>query len=364
MRVRAALVAAPGDPFTIRDVDLAAPGEHEVLVRVTAVGICHTDLLYRRMWPRARTPVVLGHEGTGTVEAVGAQVTRVRPGETVCMSYRNCGACDTCRAGHPAYCDSAGPLNLSGGRADGTSPLSAGGAPVYGSFFGQSSFATHALAHENNTVPVPATLPARVAAPLGCSVQTGAGAVCNVLRPHPGEPLAIFGAGGVGLSALMAAQAIGCDTIVAVDPLRTRRELAVALGARAAIDPGSGEEVPAAVRRAAGGTLGYAIDTTGRQDAIGNAVAALRPMGSLVLAGLGGTAELDVSRIVTRGISVRGTVEGDATPADFIPRMVELYRAGRLPVERIVTEFAFDRIEAAAQAATAGQVVKPVLRMA
>ncbi|RNL82200.1 NAD(P)-dependent alcohol dehydrogenase [Halostreptopolyspora alba] len=363
MRAHAAVVEVPGAPFTIREVDIAPPAGREVLVRVTACGICRSDLTYRHVWPRARTPVVLGHEGTGTVERVGPEVSRVEPGDTVCMSYLGCGTCARCSAGHPAYCDSAGRLNLSGTRPDGTTPLSHGDTPVYGAFFGQSSFATHALAHENNTVPVPSEVPPWIAAPLGCGVQTGVGAVFNLIDPRPEDSLVVFGAGGVGLSAVMAAVALGCERVVAVDPVSARRALASELGAHATVDPGTGADVPAEVRRAVGGGAHHALDTTGLGDAVANAVASLRTMGSLVLAGLGSTAEVDVSAIVTRGISIRGTVEGDAVPSGLVPRMVRLYHEGLLPVERIVTEFPFARIEEAARAASDGHVVKPVLRM-
>ncbi|MGW2572125.1 NAD(P)-dependent alcohol dehydrogenase [Streptomyces sp. NPDC001537] len=362
MRIQAALVEAPSGPFTIRDIDIEPPRADEILVRVTATGICHTDLTTRAMWPEQLIPMVLGHEGTGVVEAVGTAVTTVAPGDTVCLSFRSCGACESCADGHPGYCTAFQGLNASGGRGDGTSPLSRDGAPVFGGFFGQSSFATYAIAYESNTVKIPADLPPEVAAPLGCSVQTGAGAVRNVLRPEPGTSLVVFGAGAVGLSALMAAVALGCSPVVAVDPVASRRALAEELGAKATLDPGAVEDMAAAVRDVTGGGAHFAIDTTAVPAVINQAIGALRPMGGLALAGIGAPeAALDVMSVIGKGLSVHGVIEGDARPADFLPWLIDRYREGKLPVERLVTSFPFAEIETAAQAAVSGQAVKPVV---
>uniref|UniRef100_UPI002A81622C alcohol dehydrogenase catalytic domain-containing protein n=1 Tax=Streptomyces sp. CRN 30 TaxID=3075613 RepID=UPI002A81622C len=270
-RVRAAVTEAPGAPFTVRDADLEDPRPREVLVRMTAAGICHTDLAMRDTWPRRLTPMVFGHEGAGRVEAVGAEVTGVAPGDHVCLSFARCGACESCAAGHPAYCHAARALNFSGGRGDGTTPLARDGAPLHAGFFGQSSFATYAVVHESGVVKVDPGLPAAVAAPLGCSGQTGAGTVLNRLRPAPGSSLVVLGAGGVGLSALMAAVAVGCDPVVAVDPVASRRALAVALGATAALAPGDG--LVAALLDLTGGGAQHVVDTTGRPETARLAVA-------------------------------------------------------------------------------------------
>ncbi|MEV6344053.1 NAD(P)-dependent alcohol dehydrogenase [Actinoplanes sp. NPDC051851] len=345
MRARAALVEEPGGPFTIHDVEIGEPRDDEILVAMAAVGVCHTDLSMRRQWPAARTPMVFGHEGAGTVLAVGAGVTTVAPGDAVCLSYRSCAACDECRAGHPAYCLRSG-LNTRGTRPDGTTPLTRNGAPVYGGFFGQSSFATHAIAYQSNTIRVPADLPPVIAAPLGCGVQTGAGTVFNVLDPAPGDSVVIFGGGGVGLSALLAAVSRDCAVTV-VEPVASRRALALSLGAVAALDP-SGKPP---------GGFHHAVDTTGRSDVIGTAISALRRRGTLALVGIGTTATVDVMTVLYHGIRIRGVIEGDADPATFLPYLIDLYRQGRLPVDKLVTEYPFAEIEAAAT----GAAVKPVL---
>ncbi|WP_030623043.1 NAD(P)-dependent alcohol dehydrogenase [Streptomyces sclerotialus] len=359
MRIQAAVVETQGGPFTVRDLDLEGPRPEEILVRITAAGICHTDLSMRQIWPEQRLPMVFGHEGTGVVEAVGEAVTAVRPGDTVCLSYRSCGACPQCDAGAPAYCLSAGALNAAGTRADGSTPLAGQGGPVFGSFFGQSSFATYVLTDESNTVKVPADLPPAVAAPLGCSVQTGVGTVTNVLRPEAGTSLVVFGAGSVGLSAVMAAVAAGCHVTV-VEPLAARRALAEELGATASVDPAASEDVAAAVRAANDGDPDHAIDTTGRPSVISHAIASLRRRGELALVGIG-TADFPTLPVMTKGLRLHGVTEGDADPATAVPQLAALYQEGKLPIDRLITRFPFADIEKAARAAATGQVIKPVL---
>ncbi|MEU8734303.1 NAD(P)-dependent alcohol dehydrogenase [Streptomyces tendae] len=358
-RARAAVVREPGAPFTLREVELEDPRPREVLVRMAAVGVCHTDLGIQAGWPRQLTPMVFGHEGAGRVEAVGAEVTGVVPGDAVCLTFASCGACGQCAAGHPAYCDAARGLNLSGGRGDGTTPLRLDGAPLYGGFFGQSSFATYAVVHERGLVNVPADLPATLAAPLGCGGQTGAGTVLNRLRPEPGTSLVVLGAGGVGLSALMAAVAVGCDPVVAVDPVASRRDLAVALGARAALPPD--DSLVASVRGLTGGGAHHVVDTTGRPEMLARAVAALRPRGALACLGLGGEVTFDMMRLMTKGVRLHGVLEGDSDPARFLPELIDLHRRGLFPLDRLITTFAFEEIGAAVAAMRDGSAVKPVL---
>ncbi|MEU8679413.1 NAD(P)-dependent alcohol dehydrogenase [Streptomyces sp. NPDC048560] len=358
-RVRAAVTEAPGAPFIVRDADLGDPRPREVVVRMTAAGICHTDLGMRDTWPGHLTPMVFGHEGAGRVEAVGAEVSGVGPGDHVCLTFASCGVCDQCAADHPAYCHAAQTLNFSGGRDDGTTPLSLDGAPLHAGFFGQSSFATHAVVHERGVVKVPSDLPAAVAAPLGCGAQTGAGTVLNRLRPEPGSSLVVLGAGGVGLSALMAAIAVGCDPVVAVDPIASRRALATELGAEAALPPGDG--LVAALRDLTGGGAHHVVETSGRPEMIRRAVGALRPRGELALLGLGGEVTFDVMGLIAKGVRVHGVIEGDSDPRRFIPELIGLHRHGLFPLDRLVTTFPFEDIGAAVAAMRGGSVVKPVL---
>ncbi|MFF9786263.1 NAD(P)-dependent alcohol dehydrogenase [Streptomyces nigrescens] len=358
MRIQAALVESAGGPFTLRDVDLDGPRPDEILVRLTAAGICHTDLGARQIWPRL--PMVFGHEGAGIVEAVGSAVTTLTPGDSVCLSYRSCGSCGHCTSAQPAYCEAGiNALNASGTRTDGSTTLSRDGQPVFGNFFGQSSFATHAIAYESNCVKIHDLDPV-LAAPLGCGVQTGAGTVLNVLRPTADSSLVVFGAGGVGLSAVMAAVAQGC-TVIAVDPVASRRAVAQDLGAVAAFDPADVDDVAAAVRDITSGGPQYAIDTTGQPAVISQAIAALRQRGTLALVGIGTTAQFDIMTVLTKGLQIRGVIEGDSIPQEFIPRLITLHKQGRLPFEKLITPYPFSEIDAAAQAAASNEVIKPVL---
>ncbi|MFG1779584.1 NAD(P)-dependent alcohol dehydrogenase [Micromonospora sp. NPDC049051] len=361
MRIRAAVTDTPGGPFVIQAVDLEAPRPHEVLVRIAAAGLCHTDLSMQAIWPRRLTPMVFGHEGAGVVEAVGVAVTSLAPGDHVCLTFNSCGSCEQCAAGQPAYCDSQRSLNTSGGRGDGSTPLSRDGAPVHGGFFGQSSFATYALAHERNTIRVPADLPAVVAAPLGCGVQTGAGTVINRLRPEPGNSLVVIGAGGVGLSALMAAVVLGCDPVIVIEPVASRRALAVELGAKAALDPKAADDLVATVRDLTGGGVHHVVDTTSRPELLGLAVAALRPRGDLALVGIGSTVSFDVMSLLTKGVRVHGVIEGDADPARLIPELVDLHQRGLFPLDRLIATFPFEDIGDAVAGMRAGTAIKPVL---
>ncbi|MGW0763318.1 alcohol dehydrogenase catalytic domain-containing protein, partial [Streptomyces sp. NPDC002814] len=236
---RAAVVESGGAPFTLSDVVLDEPGPHEALVRMVATGLCHTDLGVASGGLPFPLPGVLGHEGAGVVEAVGAAVTGVAPGDHVLLSFTSCGGCRNCRGGHPAYCATWLPLNLIGGRrADGSSTVSRGGEPLGGHFFGQSSFAERALADERSLVKVDADVPLDSIAPLGCGVQTGVGAVWNVLKPVTGSTVVVLGAGAVGLSAVMAAALTPATTIIAVDKVGERLSLAKELGATHTVDAG------------------------------------------------------------------------------------------------------------------------------
>ena len=363
MKAQAALVESAGGPFVIKDVTIADPKPDEILVRITATGICHTDLTTKSVWPDVLAPMVFGHEGAGVVEAVGKAVTSVAVGDHVSLSYRSCGSCPQCDDHAAAYCTRFQQLNVSGGRGDGTSALTdIADQPIFSGFFGQSSFATYAIAYETNTVKVPADLPAAVAAPLGCSVQTGAGTIFNVLAPGAGDSFALFGAGAVGLAAVMAAAAVGANPIVVVDPITERRAIAQDLGATHVLDPTTIEDVPAAIREITGGGAHTALDTTAIPAVINQAIGALRPKATCALVGIGAPElTINASLVISAGISIRGVIEGDAAPREFVPRLVELYNEGKLPIEKLITEYKFAEIDVAATDAAAGKAIKPIL---
>jgi len=361
MKIKAALSIGAEAPFEIAEVELDEPRADEVLVKLSAVGVCHTDLTMKAAWPEAMSPIVLGHEGAGVVEAVGQDVTGVGPGDHVLLSYRSCGSCPQCAASHATYCHNFRGLNASGSRPDGSTTMRRNGAQVYGSFFGQSSFASHALAYASNIVVIADDVDLSVAAPLGCGVQTGAGAVLNVLRPAGASSLVVFGAGGVGLSAIMIAHATGVDTIIAVDPVPTRRRLAAELGATATIDPAA-DDVADAVRQLTGAGATHALDTTAIGAVINQAIDALAPLGTLALVGVGAPeVTINVQHVIGGGKSLRGVIEGDAVPQEFLPRLLEMHAQGRLPLEKLVRTYDFNDIDAAVADAASGSTVKPVL---
>ncbi|MFC7582358.1 alcohol dehydrogenase catalytic domain-containing protein [Nonomuraea antimicrobica] len=273
MRIQAAVLRDPAKPFAVEDVDLHDPGPGEALVRVVAAGMCHTDVVLRVL-PRLAMPMIFGHEGSGVVEAVGPGVSRVRPGDHVVMSFDSCGWCAQCQTGAPAYCAEFMARNLSGSRVDGTSGATdLTGAPVAARWFAQSSFATHAVATERNLVVVDPSLPLDLLGPLGCGFQTGAGAMLNSLSVRPGDGVAVFGAGAVGLAAVMAAKVAGAADIVAMDLHPARRDLAAELGATRVLD-GADPELAAAI-----GQVDHSFDTTGVTSVMTTAVRVLRTGG-------------------------------------------------------------------------------------
>ena len=355
----AVLLEAGGDP-ELADVTIRPPVDDEVLVRIDAVGICHTDVSVAARWPTKRMPMVFGHEGVGTVVAAGPRASAAE-GQQVVLTFASCGQCGDCIDGRPAYCDRSTDLNMRGDRRDEASALRLDGEPVTGGFFGQSSFATHALSRPANTVVLTKTLAPELAAPLACSVQTGVGTVLNALSAGPDDALVVFGAGAVGLSAVMGAKIAGCRCVVAVDPVPERLALATELGATATVDPTAVDAVKA-IGDLTGGGPNLAVDTTALPAVIATAMTALRSCGTLALVGLGAlNAELPVGLILAKGLRVRGVVEGDSDPHTFIPRLAELVDGGELPVGKLVTTFELASFDDAWAAAKAGRVIKPVL---
>ena len=362
--VTAAVVERGGAPFALESVELSSLQADEVRVRIVASGICHTDLLIRDGSFPTPMPVVLGHEGAGIVEEVGAAVTRVKVGDHVASTYASCGGCRMCAKGHPFHCTEFFERNFLATRPDGSTAISRGGAPVHSHFFGQSSFATAAVIPERSLVAIPDDVPFEIVAPFGCGVQTGAGAVMNVLRPLPSSSIAIFGAGGVGLSAVMAAVICGCSPIIAVDVRPGRLALAQELGATHAVNAAEVDPVEAIAELTGG--VEASLETSGVPGVLRQAVDVLGPDATCGLIGappLGTEERLDVNAVLSVGRGIKGVVEGHSVPQIFIPTLIELWRAGRLPIDRLVRAYDFDQINQAADDALAGEVVKPVLRM-
>lgn len=365
MDIQAAVARVKGADLVIQSLMLESPRADELLIRMVATGVCHTDIAMRDQVFPVPMPVVLGHEGAGIVEAVGPDVTGFAVGDRVLMSFRSCGACDSCAAHLPSYCHQFFPLNFGSARADGSSALTCDGVEVHSHFFGQSSFAGHVVAHHSNVVKVAPDAPLDVLAPFGCGIQTGAGAVMNALKIGAGESLAVFGTGSVGLSAVMAAKIVGAAVIVAIDKNPARLALAAELGATHVIKAGA-EDAVARIREITGAGVGFAIDTTGVPAVIVQAVTALAPRGIAGLIGASDpsqTMELNIIDIMTNGKHVRGIVEGDSEPEKFIPRLIALHAAGKFPVEKMLTFYPFSEINQAIHDSETGKTVKAILRM-
>ena len=363
MKITAALVERANDPFELSDVELGDPGPGEVLIRVKACGICHTDLGASAGHYPIQFPVILGHEGAGVVEQVGVGVSKVQPGDHVVMSFGSCGSCHNCQGGFPSYCANGLQANLSGMRPDGSSAYSREGQSVSGHFFSQSAFATHSLATERNVVKVDRDVPLEVVAPLGCGIQTGAGAVINTLSARPGMQIGIIGTGSVGLSAVMAARLAGCSTIVAVDIQPSRLDMALELGATHVINSAEEPELAARMQQISGGGLDAILDTTSTKSVVSEVIKGLHMRGTLLIGGAakpGATLEFDTGDI-HYGRTVAGVLEGDSIPDIFIPELINHYRQGRFPLDRLISRYPFAEINRAVEDTLNGNAIKPVL---
>lgn len=362
-----AVSRVPGAAPTIEPLTLQGPRDDEVLVKLKGVGVCHTDMVMRDAHLPVPMPVVLGHEGSGVVTSVGAGVDGIAPGDAVVLSFAWCGACASCADHAPAYCHNWVPLNFFGSRSDGSTSLTdAAGHAIHSHVFGQSSFATHAVVNRRNVVKVDADLPIELLGPLGCGIQTGAGAVLNALRVRAGSSVAVIGVGAVGLSAVMAARIAQASTIVAIDLNPARVEIAGKLGATHGWLASAGSVADLAGKAGCSAGFDYIIDTTGNADICNGAIPALAPRGELALVGAyapGKSIAADATLLMSGGRVVRGVVEGSADPASFIPQLIAYYRAGNFPFDRLVEYFDFADIAAAIEAGESGRVIKPILRM-
>ena len=353
-------------PLVLESGEIEGPRPDEVLVRVVATGVCHTDMVVRDQDFAAPLPMVLGHEGAGVVEAVGDAVTEVVPGDHVVMTYMWCGHCHTCESGHPAHCENMGPLNFGGGRLDGTTATKdADGHAVHDHFFGQSSFSTFALANEKNIVKVDKDAELELLGPLGCGIQTGAGAVLQALNVKAGSSFVAFGAGAVGLAAVMAARVAGATTIIAVDITPSRLALALEIGATHVVNSRESDPV-VAVREITGGGADYSLECSGRAEVLRQAIDSLAILGACGIVGAtreGTEASFNVNDVMIPGRRIIGIVQGDVVSKIFIPRLIALHKQGRFPFDRLVRFYPFDQINEAIADSESGVTIKPILRM-
>ncbi|OYX67250.1 MAG: NAD(P)-dependent alcohol dehydrogenase [Sphingomonadales bacterium 32-64-17] len=364
---RAAICRGNTEPFAIEDVELDDLRPDELRVRIVACGVCHTDMAVRDKQLPVPHPVVLGHEGAGIVEEVGSAVTVAKPGDRVVMSFNSCGTCPSCEVDAPTYCYNFFPNNWSGTRADGSPVMFKDGEAMNANFFGQSSFATHAIAHQLNTVKVPdsaAHIPLAQIAPIGCGLMTGAGAVLRSMKVRAGMPIAVFGAGTVGMAAIMAAKIAGANPIIAVDVNDSRLEIAKELGATHAFN--GKDDAIGKIKELVPQGLGYAFDTTGINKIIEDAWGLLAPMG---ICGIVGASDpkadltFNEAEFMGGGRRVMGILGGDSDVGAFLVELLDYHVKGQFPYEKLIGYFDFAEINKAIHASEDGSVVKPVLKI-
>lgn len=364
---RAAVAHVPHGAFTVEPIEVEEPRAGEVRVRIAGVGLCHTDLIFRDQLAPFALPGVLGHEGAGVIEAVGEGVDGLAVGDAVVIGFSSCGACPRCEEHLPSYCQSFVPLNYAGMRLeDGSTAYARDGERVTSHFFGQSSFSALTVTRARNVVKVDAAnLPLELLGPLGCGFQTGAGGVMKSLACPAGSSIAIFGGGPVGLAAVMGAAIQGCATIVLVEPIAARRDIALELGATHVIDPAAVDELAVALRAIVPAGLDYAFDTSGVVPVIEAGLAALGSHGAIGLVGVPSRADatfsVNIAALMTPGHRIIGIIEGDSDPQTFISELLAHHAAGRFPFDRLITTFPLDQINEAIAAQARGECIKAVL---
>lgn len=372
MKIEAAVVFEKGQPFQIEELELDAPKFDEVLVKVTACGVCHTDEVARQQIIPVPLPAVFGHEGCGIIEEVGPGITNFKKGDRVGFSYGYCGTCEACRSGQPYGCEVNRKLNFFGTQFDGTKRLHYNGKDV-SSFFGQGAFATYAVVHTNNLISVPDDVDLNMVGPMGCGIQTGAGAVLNYLKPDPASSIVVTGIGAVGLSAIMAAKIAGCTTIIAVggsskskssDIIDAKLEMAKEFGATHTINSTRVESVVDEVKKITRIGANYAIDCTGNGTCVRQSLNCTRSLGTCVV--LGATQDLTINvenELMGSGKKLVGIVEGCSIPQIFIPELLEYYKKGLFPFDKLITYYNFKDINKAFENVNKGKVVKAILKM-
>ena len=364
MKMQAAVVTEAGKDYEIKDLIIKEPTKNEVLVKVVAAGICNTDHS-SRMNPLNSFPRVLGHEGSGIVEAIGDSVNDLEVGDHVVLSYAYCAECPSCRSGHPADCEKMLVMNFTGKSSTGDIVIhDEDGNDVY-SYFNQSSFATYSLVDRTNVVKVSKKHDLRKMGPLTCGLTTGSGAVFNLLKPEPGSTMAVFGAGAVGYASIMSAKIFGCSKIIAVDINEKRLEMAKELGATHVINSSENPEtVVEQIKELTGGKgVNYTIDTTGVPLVIKQALVSLANSGSFVALAISKQAtEINTYTDLLMGNKkMYGILMGDTIPQDHITNLIDFYERGLFPYDKLIDFYDFEDIVQAEEDAVTGKSFKSVL---
>ena len=365
MKIRAAVLYEYNTPFVVDEVDLADPGPGEVLVKIGATGVCHSDLhIVKGEWARP-LPTVLGHEAAGTVVATGPDVAGLEPGQRVIFSFRpNCGHCYYCHQGHPVLCE--GRNSPYGTFLDGRTRLTKRGQPIY-HMARVASFAEYAVTLAEQLIPVPSDLPFPPAALIGCAVMTGVGAVVNTAQVQAGSSVAIIGCGGVGLNVVQGARLAGASRIIAIDLLDNKLEWAKRFGATDVVNAGREDAVQAVKALTGGRGADYTFEVIGRGATIRQAVDAARPRGTVTIVGMaphGEEAHLNAFSLAADEKRIQGCWYGSTRPRVDIPKLVDLYRTGKLQVDQLISRtYRLSEINEGFELLRRGEVARGVIVM-
>jgi len=364
MKTRAALLREVGQPLVIEEVDLEEPRAGEVLVRIVAAGVCHSDLHYMKGdWPIPK-PAVLGHEGAGIVERVGPGVTRVEPGDHCVLIFRpNCGHCYYCTIGRPALC--TGRSSPAGTMYDGTTRLSLHGEPVY-HLARVACFAEHAILPEEQLLPIPKEIPLDRAALVGCAVMTGVGAAMNTVSVTPGSSVVIIGCGGVGLNVVQGARMLNASQIIAVDLLDNKLDYALDFGATHTINARE-EDAVARVKEITGHGADYAFDAIGSAMTVQQAFEMVKIGGTAIEVGIaaqGQMAQIDAWALAMQEKTLKGSFYGSARPTVDMLRLLDLYQQKRLKLDELISRtYTLDQINEGFDLLQSGSVARGVIVM-
>jgi aryl-alcohol dehydrogenase len=363
-----AVVASAGAAFEMRDLVVDDPRDDEIVVRLVASGICHTDATAQAGGLPFPHPALLGHEGAGVVERIGRNVSTLAEGDHVVVSFNFCGECTQCITGRPVQCDTWVPRNLAGGfRMDGSSPMSlTDGTHLHSHFFGQSSFATRAVVRAAAAIKVSKDAPLPMLAPLVCGFQTGAATMLQVLNPGLGDTVVVFGAGGVGLSAIMAAKLSAAARIIAVDVVPGRLALATDLGATHTVNAASSDSIEAIMEITGGRGADRILEATGNTAVLKQALGVTAMDATLAIVGappFGSEVAVDVLDTIVKGPRIVGVNQGRSVPRVVIPALVDHFLAGRMPFDKLITTYPLADINQAIHDMHDGSVIKPVLLM-
>jgi len=362
--MKAAILYETNTPLKVEDVTLDDPQQNEILVKIVASGVCHSDLHFMKGDMPQPVPFVPGHEGAGIVEKVGPGVTTVQPGDHVLLNIAfSCGKCPRCYEGRPTLCVENLPIQMMATLPGGGTRLHKGDQTLY-HLFGLACFAESVVVHERSAIKIREDAPLDVVCVLGCGVSTGIGAAINTADVRPGESIAIFGCGGVGLSAIMGAKLAGAGKIIAIDTVDSKLNKAKELGADYMVNA-SQDEPQGKVAEITGGGADYAIECIGNVDVMVQALGAVRTGGICVVAGMAPLADtLSIAPFhFLLGKTITGSTQGDVVPQIDIPRYIDLFMAGKLPIDKLITKsYNLDQVNEAFEALKKGEAIKSVIK--